>query len=157
MPAKHEKSLAALPERFLLASLPFVEKDNAGQEGVNREVVCKPFGFKDVVLEGTSFLWDRFRFEISLERYESSLEQRTMWFVGKYAAEGTGEEWWDNNSGGNYRVEFMKLDLKDRREEEIIRRESTNANPYRRNLAFSAPRMFFSDLIFFKRLIAIYL
>ncbi len=151
--AKHEKSLAALPERFLLASLPLVEEDNAidkGEGGGKREVVCKPYGFEDVFLEGSGFAWDRFRFDISMERFEGSLEQRTMWFVGKYAAksavggsdpttEGSGEEWWDNNSGGNYRIEFLKKVVKDRRE----------ASPYRRNVAFSAPRTFLFNSPFF--------
>ena len=147
--AKHERSLAALPERFLLASLPLVEEENGKDDGGRkREVVCKPYGFEDVLLEGPGFAWDRFRFDISMERFEGSLEHRAMWLVGKYAAKsvdgvsdpttvGSGEEWWDNNSGGNYRIEFLRKVVKDRRE----------ASPYRRNVAFSAPRKNFPPFL----------
>ncbi|KIM88242.1 carbohydrate-binding module family 21 protein [Piloderma croceum F 1598] len=35
------------------------------------------------------------------------LQERVLWFVGRYTATGDGGgEWWDNNSGLNYRVGF---------------------------------------------------
>jgi Carbohydrate/starch-binding module (family 21) len=49
--------------------------------------------------------WDRFNFAIKLEDYETYLWQRTVYLVVRYSAPGVGE-WWDNNSGENYRVTF---------------------------------------------------
>ncbi|KAI0275283.1 putative phosphatase regulatory subunit-domain-containing protein [Gloeopeniophorella convolvens] len=49
--------------------------------------------------------WDRFNFAIRLEDYEAHLWQRTLFLVVRFSAPGTGE-WWDNNSGQNYRVSF---------------------------------------------------
>jgi hypothetical protein len=49
--------------------------------------------------------WDRFNFAIKLEDYETHLWQRTLFLVVRYSAPGAGE-WWDNNSGDNYRVTF---------------------------------------------------
>ncbi len=49
--------------------------------------------------------WDRFNFAIKLEDYEAHLWQRTLFLVVRYSAPGAGE-WWDNNSGDNYRVAF---------------------------------------------------
>lgn len=118
--------------------------------------MCRPRGFEDVLVEGSSApKWDRFRFEISLERYESSIQQRTMWFVGKYSTvpplDGLalptsvgGEEWWDNNSGTNYRVSFVKRVIEDRAAEEERERKQREVvdsdSGYRRNVVFSAPR-----------------
>lgn len=50
-------------------------------------------------------VWDRFNFAIKLEDYETYLWQRTLFLVVRYSAPGAGE-WWDNNSGENYRVGF---------------------------------------------------
>jgi Carbohydrate/starch-binding module (family 21) len=49
--------------------------------------------------------WDRFNFSIKLEDYETFLWQRTLYLVVRYSAPGVGE-WWDNNSGENYRITF---------------------------------------------------
>lgn len=49
--------------------------------------------------------WDRFNFAIKLEDYETHLRQRTLFLVVRYSAPGAGE-WWDNNSGENYRTTF---------------------------------------------------
>ncbi|KAH9996045.1 putative phosphatase regulatory subunit-domain-containing protein [Russula vinacea] len=49
--------------------------------------------------------WDRFNFAIKLEDYEAYLWQRTLFFVTRFSAPGAGE-FWDNNSGENYRVTF---------------------------------------------------
>jgi len=49
--------------------------------------------------------WDRFNFAIKLEDYETYLWQRTLFLVVRYSTTGTGE-WWDNNSGENYRITF---------------------------------------------------
>ncbi|KAI9444661.1 putative phosphatase regulatory subunit-domain-containing protein [Lactarius indigo] len=49
--------------------------------------------------------WDRFNFAIKLEDYEAHLRQRTLFLVVRYSAPGAGE-WWDNNSGENYRITF---------------------------------------------------
>ena len=49
--------------------------------------------------------WDRFNFAIKLEDYETYLWQRTLYLVVRYSAPGAGE-WWDNNTGENYRVTF---------------------------------------------------
>lgn len=160
--ARHEKSLAALPERFLLASMPMIEEAgcDVSSTGVEkkREVVCRPRGFEDVVLENEGVpAWDRFRFELSLEKYQSTLEQRTMWFVGRYATGGPSpsssglvlqeQDWWDNNFGANYRIGFAKRVVQDRlKEEERKRKEgiyggvNVNLNAYRRNVSHSAPR-----------------
>ena len=52
--------------------------------------------------------WDRFNFAIKLEDYETYLWQRTLFLVVRYSAPGAGE-WWDNNSGENYRITFRAL------------------------------------------------
>ncbi|KAF8265782.1 putative phosphatase regulatory subunit-domain-containing protein [Lactarius quietus] len=49
--------------------------------------------------------WDRFNFAIKLEDYETHLWHRTLFLVVRYSAPGAGE-WWDNNSGDNYRITF---------------------------------------------------
>ena len=49
--------------------------------------------------------WDRFNFAIKLEDYEAYLRQRTLYLVTRYTAPGVGE-FWDNNSGENYRITF---------------------------------------------------
>lgn len=146
--ARHEKSLVALPERFLLASLPLIDADGCPDGEKRREVVCRPRGFEDLVLSvGDLPAWDRFRFDISLERFESSIQERTMWFVGRYSSASPvdgvtpttpGEEWWDNNSGNNYRVSFVKAVVDDCVEDEVQPAEPGAG--YRRNVVFSAPR-----------------
>lgn len=49
--------------------------------------------------------WDRFNFAIKLEDYEAYLWQRTLYLVTRYTAPSVGE-FWDNNSGDNYRITF---------------------------------------------------
>ncbi|CAE6452110.1 unnamed protein product [Rhizoctonia solani] len=51
--------------------------------------------------------WDKFTFTIKLDDIERSLPDRTLFCVVKYDAHGIGE-WWDNNQGQNYRVEFER-------------------------------------------------
>ncbi|CAE7053632.1 unnamed protein product [Rhizoctonia solani] len=51
--------------------------------------------------------WDKFTFTIKLDDIERSLPDRTLFCVVKYDAHGVGE-WWDNNHGDNYRVEFER-------------------------------------------------
>ncbi|CAE6364020.1 unnamed protein product [Rhizoctonia solani] len=51
--------------------------------------------------------WDKFTFTIKLDDIERSLPDRTLFCVVKYDAHGVGE-WWDNNHGENYRVEFER-------------------------------------------------
>ncbi|KAG8689339.1 hypothetical protein FRC11_003072, partial [Ceratobasidium sp. 423] len=51
--------------------------------------------------------WDKFTFTIKLDDIERSLPDRTLFCVVKYDAHGVGE-WWDNNQGQNYRVEFER-------------------------------------------------
>jgi hypothetical protein len=75
--------------------------------------------------------WDRFRFSISLG--DKALQERVVWFVGKYAG-GAGEcvaEWWDNNQGKNYRVAFK----------EVVDQEN-RSEVYKRGVAVSAPSKF---------------
>lgn len=114
--------------------------------------MCRPCGFEDVLVKGgCAPAWDRFRFDISLEKYESSIQQRTMWFVGRYATAvvdggglkipGGDKEWWDNNSGNNYRVAFVKRIAEVRvEEEEREKKRMEGGAGYRRNVVFSAPR-----------------
>ncbi|QRV94821.1 phosphatase regulatory subunit domain-containing protein [Ceratobasidium sp. AG-Ba] len=53
--------------------------------------------------------WDKFTFTIKLDDIERSLPNRTLFCVVRYDAHGVGE-WWDNNNGQNYRVEFERPD-----------------------------------------------
>jgi hypothetical protein len=57
-----------------------------------------------VIASGITQNWDRFAFTIRLEDYASKLHQRVLWFVARYHT--PSGEWWDNNSGNNYRVAF---------------------------------------------------
>ncbi|KAI0003829.1 putative phosphatase regulatory subunit-domain-containing protein [Russula compacta] len=59
----------------------------------------------DLIGPGAASGWDRFNFAIKLEDYEAYLWQRTLFLVIRYSAGGVGE-FWDNNSGENYRVTF---------------------------------------------------
>lgn len=51
--------------------------------------------------------WDKFTFTIKLDDIERNLPNRTLYCVVRYDAFGVGE-WWDNNNGQNYRVEFER-------------------------------------------------
>ena len=57
------------------------------------------------LIGSTATGWDRFNFAIKLEDYETYLRQRTLYLVTRYTAPGVGE-FWDNNSGENYRITF---------------------------------------------------
>ncbi|KAI0295032.1 putative phosphatase regulatory subunit-domain-containing protein [Russula brevipes] len=59
----------------------------------------------DLIGSSAASRWDRFNFAIKLEDYESYLWQRTLFVVVRYTAPGVGE-FWDNNSGKNYRLTF---------------------------------------------------
>ena len=50
--------------------------------------------------------WDRFSFTIRLEDHAYKPQGRTFWLVGRYSTWDGGSEWWDNNSGKNYKVAF---------------------------------------------------
>ncbi|KAK9234400.1 putative phosphatase regulatory subunit-domain-containing protein [Lipomyces kononenkoae] len=49
--------------------------------------------------------FDRFTFSIKLQDF-SKLEQKTMFFCVRYNV--NGQEYWDNNNGHNYQIEFTK-------------------------------------------------
>lgn len=80
--------------------------------------------------------WDRFKFSISFG--VQGLQERVVWFVGKYAGgaaedlSGDTVEWWDNNQGKNYRVTF---------------KEAVDQEMYKRGVAVSAPSMFCSSFV----------
>lgn len=60
-------------------------------------------------LAASTSSWDRFTFTINLEDYALNLDQKTMWLVVRYSVppdDGGCGEWWDNCSGGNYRIGF---------------------------------------------------
>jgi hypothetical protein len=57
------------------------------------------------LIGSTATGWDRFNFAIKLEDYETYLWQRTLFLVTRFSAPGAGE-FWDNNSGDNYRITF---------------------------------------------------
>ena len=139
--ARHEKSLAALLERFLLTSLPIIEEAgyDASLTGAKekREVICRLRGFKDILLEKEGVpSWDCFCFELSLGKYQSTIEQWTMWFVGQYATGGPTssasssglvlqeQEWWDNNFSANYQIGFAKRIIQDQLKEEERKRKA---------------------------------
>ncbi|KZT54774.1 carbohydrate-binding module family 21 protein [Calocera cornea HHB12733] len=50
--------------------------------------------------------WDRFGFQVRLEDYERKIEERTLFLVVRYSA--NGQDWWDNNDGANYKVRFLR-------------------------------------------------
>ena len=60
--------------------------------------------------------WDRFSFTIRLEDHAYKLQDRTLWFVGRYSTREGGSEWWDNYSGKNYKVAFKVVPAKGREE-----------------------------------------
>jgi hypothetical protein len=60
-----------------------------------------------IVPGGSNVAWDKFTFTIKLDDIERNLPNRTLFAVVRYDAHGVGE-WWDNNNGQNYRVEFER-------------------------------------------------
>ena len=60
---------------------------------------------EDLVGPSKASGWDRFNFAIKLEDYESSIWRHTLFLAIRYSAPGVGE-FWDNNSGKNYRITF---------------------------------------------------
>jgi hypothetical protein len=54
-----------------------------------------------------AWMWDRFAFMIHLKDRAFKLHQRVLWLAARFAA--GGGEWWDNNSGQNYRVCFREV------------------------------------------------
>lgn len=60
-----------------------------------------------IVPGGGDAPWDKFTFIIKLDDIERNLPNRTLFCVVRYDAHGVGE-WWDNNSGQNYRVDFER-------------------------------------------------
>ncbi|KAK2462453.1 hypothetical protein APHAL10511_005423 [Amanita phalloides] len=87
--AHHAASLTGLPDTFVRA--------------------VAPVGFTLGDLAAKSPGWDRFAFTIKLEDHASNLDQKTMWLVVRYTVPtcpDDGGEWWDNNTGGNYRIAF---------------------------------------------------
>ena len=88
--ARHQASLASLPDEFLRSSSP------------------ASFGPTISNLAPKSPEWDRFSFTIKLEDYAQDLDQRTMWLVVRYSVPGDDghHEWWDNNGGANYKLGF---------------------------------------------------
>ncbi|KAG9126011.1 hypothetical protein FRC07_005230 [Ceratobasidium sp. 392] len=59
------------------------------------------------IIPGGFDSWDKFTFTIKLDDIERNLPNRTLFCVVRYDAHGAGE-WWDNNGGQNYRVEFER-------------------------------------------------
>ena len=88
--ARHQASLASLPDEFLRSSSP------------------ASFGPTISNLTPKSPEWDRFSFTIKLEDYAQHLDQKTMWLVVRYSVPGDDghHEWWDNNGGANYKLGF---------------------------------------------------
>ena len=90
--ARHQASLAGLPDEFLRSSAP------------------ASYGLTLGDLAAKSPEWDRFSFTIKLEDYAQHLEQKTMWLVVRYSIPSGGDEglheWWDNNGGANYKIGF---------------------------------------------------
>ncbi|KIM82273.1 carbohydrate-binding module family 21 protein [Piloderma croceum F 1598] len=85
--------------------------------------------------------WDRFSFNIRLEHHAYKLHERVLWFVGRYTATGEGGgEWWDNNSGSNYRVGFKVAAAKSR---EAIGRTISAPEPIAKPATIAEPRRAF--------------
>ena len=80
--ARHVSSLSDLP----LALAPRTPGDTVG------------------ALASSPHSWDRFAFTIRLEDYAHKLNERVLWIVARFTT--PAGEWWDNNSGSNYRVGF---------------------------------------------------
>ena len=59
--------------------------------------------------------WDRFSFTIRLKDHACKLQDRTLWLVGRYSTGECGSEWWDNNSGKDYKVAFRVVPAKGRK------------------------------------------
>ena len=60
---------------------------------------------EDLVGPSEASGWDRFNFAIRLGDYDPSIWRRTLFLAIRYSAPGVGE-FWDNNSGKNYRITF---------------------------------------------------
>ena len=98
--ARHQASLARLPEDFLRASAASSTSPAPGSA----------YGLTIGDLVAKAPEWDRFSFTIKLEDYAQHLDQKTMWLVVRYTVPGCGEdsggEWWDNNATANYKLGF---------------------------------------------------
>jgi hypothetical protein len=55
--------------------------------------------------------WDRFGFSIKLDDVRRKIDERKLLLVVRYSIDG-GQEWWDNNLGGNYRIVFKRVAIK---------------------------------------------
>lgn len=75
--------------------------------------------------------WDRFAFTINLADYAHMLAERTVFMVARYAINDGQDEWWDNNSGRNYKVVFSRG--------QATGTDSVNGVSVRRNRGLSAP------------------
>jgi hypothetical protein len=60
---------------------------------------------------------DRWGFSVKLIDLLAHIERRQMWFAIRYEAPAVGREIWDNNSGRNYRVDFVRTRPEQRHKE----------------------------------------
>ena len=137
--ARHEQSLEALPEGF-------TRSRSGVRKGVTDVVLGSGSGSSSPTTQITP-VWDRFRFEICVSGYEEGVrgdQVRGMWIVARYSTEGGGDEageWWDNNAGGNYWIQFRRVAAR--------ARERGRERERRRGVLVSAPRESFLFVFFF--------
>lgn len=67
--------------------------------------------------------WDRFGFTVRLDDFKRKIEERSLEMCVRYNCDG--HEWWDSNSGENYRFTFKRTSVRKPRVGTFLRNSTT--------------------------------